>query len=128
MGIRRINSSTVLLVLFVIAAVAVVTLVHGPLDPIPRLRASATSPDGSLTVKVYQNRIVLFPPRGVRVVVKVFNKQGETVYEKNVFEDGWWHDVGLMYNKIDFEADEIRVGPKQRVEDYFVIKRAELKS
>ena len=127
MRLKRVSLSTVFLVLFVIAVVAGVTLVHGPLDPVPRLRASATNPDGSLTVKVYQKRPDLFPPMGVAVVVKVFNRQGETVYEKTVFEDGWWHDVGEMYKKIYFDADEIRVGPKQLWTDYFVIKRAELK-
>ena len=84
MKLRRINSLTVFLVLFALAVVAGITYFYGPLDPVPRLHASATNPDGSLAVKVYKERLTLLPASGVRVVAKVYNREGETMYERRV--------------------------------------------
>jgi uncharacterized membrane protein len=48
-----------LLLVVVVIVVAAFTYVVGPLDSVPRKRASATSPDGALTVEVFKQRLAV---------------------------------------------------------------------
>ena len=101
----------------------------GPLDSIPRLRATAQSPDGSLLVNVYKQRLALYPKPRVGILVRIYENGEKLVYEKIIFEDGLWdHDIGEMYQNIYFNDSEILIGPKYSPEENFVIKRADLKA
>ena len=128
MTLTRVRTSLVLVTVIIIASVALLTYVDGPIDRIPRIWASATSPDGTFTVKVYKKRLALLPTNRVGILVRIWNKQGQLVYDRIIFQDNWWYyDIGDMYKNIVFDRDEIRVGPKFTPDDYFVIKKSELK-
>ena len=96
-----------------ICGVGLLVYVTGFLDYIPRLRASAKSPDGSLTVRIYQQRIIprpFFARMGA--TAKIYNNQGNLIFEKEIYHDDDWDDtVGTAYNKIEFVGEEIRIGP-----------------
>jgi len=99
-------------------------------DFIPRLRASAKSPDGALTVKVYQVRLMprpFFPRMGA--VAKVYDRNEEIVYENIIFHDSDWDDtLGSAFNKISFEGDEIHIGPGfYDSSQVYVIKKSDLR-
>jgi len=100
----------------------------GPLDRAPRLRATGRSPDGELLVKVFKQQQSLFPVFRVGIHVRIYDRQNNLLFDKFIFEDGWWHwDVGDMYSSVEFTKDEIHVGPGYSPGDYYAIKRAELK-
>jgi hypothetical protein len=118
----------VVTVIAVICSWAAVNI-FGPLDSIPRLRANAVNTDRTLSVKVYKKRLSSFSTTGVGILVRVYDGQNNLLYDKVVFEDGWWDaDVGEMYSKIVFAGDEIKIGPKFSPDDYFVIKKSDLNS
>lgn len=117
--------------ILVVVAVAIlvfgVVKTFGPFDSLPRLRASARSPDGKLTVKVFRQMLQHFPSLRVGLFVRVYNDQEKLIYERKIFEDGWWdEDFGEMYKNIVFDGEEIRIGPKFDAADYFVIRKSEL--
>lgn len=96
---------------------------------VPQLRARANSPDGELTVEVYQKRLFprpIFPRMGA--VAKIYDRRGTLVYEKLIYGDDDFDDtVGSSYNKISFEGDEIRIGPDPyQPAKNFVVKKSEL--
>ncbi len=81
-------------------------------DYIPRLRASAVSPDGAFIVKVYEKRLIprpLFPRMGA--TAEVYDRGGNLVYEKLIYNDDDWDDTVSGFNQISFEGDEIHIGP-----------------
>lgn len=117
----------------VLVVVAVAILVYGvvrtfgPFDSLPRLRASARSPDGKFTVKVFREMVQHYPSLRVGLFVRVYDDKEHLIYERKIFEDGWWdEDFGEMYKNIVFEGEEIRIGPKFDTTDYFVIRKSEL--
>jgi hypothetical protein len=99
----------------------------GPLDHIPRLHASAQSPDGTLTVKVYRQTVSFTRPE-YDVIAKVFDRRGNLVYERKIYQESMWSELDNLYRNITFEGDEIHIGPKFSADEYFVIKRSELRS
>ena len=100
------------------------TYLFGPVDPIPRLHASAVSPGGEVTVKVYRKRVSLRPPE-VAVFARVYDRRGELLLEKKVFADGSWYDAERMFRRITFEGGEIRIGPKYVPWEYVAIRAEE---
>lgn len=112
------------LALFLIICVGGFTYLFGPIDPIPRLHASAESPDRELMVKVYRKRVLLWRP-AFAVIARVYDKRGELLCEKELYADGWWYDAGYMYRRITFEGGEIRIGPKFSPNGYAVIHEGE---
>ena len=104
--------------------------VTGVFDYIPHLRASAKSPDGALTVKVYQKRLMprpFFPRMGA--IAKVYDGDGNLVYEKLFFRDSDWDDtLGYAFKEISFEGEEIRISPGfYDPSQAYVIRKSELK-
>jgi hypothetical protein len=112
------------LALFLIICVGGFTYLFGPIDPIPRLHASAESPDREITVKVYRKRVPLWPP-AFAVIAKVYDKRSEVLLEKELYADGWWYDAEYMYRRITFEGGDILIGPKFSFNEYAVIREAE---
>lgn len=107
----------------------VLVYVTGLVDFIPQLRASAKSPDGELTVSVYQKRITprpLFARMGA--YVEVVDQKGALVFEKEIYHDDDFDDtVGGAFKEISFEGDEIRIGPGAYDQNkLFTIMRSEL--
>src|SRR5205814_10334563 len=100
----------------------------GPLDRVPRLRATGRSPDGELLVEVFEQKESVFSSFKIGILVRIYDKRGKLLFDKFIFEDCWWYfDVGDMYSGVEFTNDEIHVGPGYSPEDYFPIKRADLK-
>jgi hypothetical protein len=125
---RPVKSTHVIGLLIIIGLIGVFIYHFGPLDSIPRLRASAISPDRSLTVKVYKQRLALYPNLRVGVLVKIYDEEGRKIYDKIIFEDGWWNeDIGEMYTRIMFNDSEILIGPKFSPDEYYIIKKDDLK-
>jgi hypothetical protein len=93
--------------------VGAIHFVTGVFDYIPRLRAQATSPDGALTVRVYQKRLMpkpFFPRMGA--VAKVYDRNGNLVYENIFFRDSDFDDtLASAFKQISFDDDEIVIGP-----------------
>ena len=112
------------LALFLIICVGGFTHLFGPIDPIPRLHASAESPDREVTVKVYRKRVFHWPP-AFAVIARVYYKRGELLFEKELYADGWWYDAEYMYRRVTFDGGEIRIGPKFSPNEYAVIREAE---
>jgi hypothetical protein len=82
----------------------------GPLDYRPRLEASAKSPDGSLTVKVFRQRNPSYSIfAGAEMYVKVYGEDGSLMHERLIGKDGAWDELNHAYKKIDFEGDVIRI-------------------
>jgi len=78
----------IIIALTLICCVGLIVYMTGLLDYIPRLRASATSPDGELTVMVYRKRLMprpVFPRMGA--IAKVYDRSGNLVYENIIFHD-----------------------------------------
>lgn len=112
----------------VILSISAFLYVFGPIDHIPRIRAVSKSPDGALVVRVYKKRLSLLPTVRTGILVRILDARQDVLYERIIFEDSWWHhDFEDMYTQIVFEGDEIRIGPKFTPNDYFVIKRTELR-
>jgi hypothetical protein len=122
--IPRPGKTGIFLLVVVVIVVAAFTYVVGPLDSVPRKRASATSPDGALTVEVFKQRLSLFPKLRVGILVRVTDQTNKLLYEKIIFEEGWWNaDIGEMFKQITFSGDEIRIGPMFSPDEYFTIRR-----
>lgn len=114
----------------VFGAIGLAVYLRGAIDFIPRLRASANSPDGRWTVRVYQQRLVagpLFPRMGA--VARVYDRNEGLVFENIIFDDDDWDDeLGGSFNTILFEGEEIRIGPGvYDPKQFFVIKTDDLK-
>jgi len=62
-------------------------------------------------------------------VAKVYDRNGEIIYENIFFRDSDWDDtLGSAFNKISFEGDEIRIGPGfYDSSKVYVIKKSELR-
>lgn len=125
------KSRVLISVLVFVVLVGALQLGTGVFDFIPRLRAQATSPDGALTVKIYQKRLMpgpLFPRMGA--VAKVFDSSGHLVHEDLFFRDSDFdntlHDA---FKQIVFEGEEIVIGPGfyDRSQRY-IIRRSDWKS
>ena len=112
------------LVVLLVLCVGGFTHLCGPVDSIPRLHASAESPDGAVTVKVYRKRSSLRHPKVV-VLARVYDRRGELLLQKELFEGGWWYDTELMFRHITFRGGEIRLGPIYGPDQYEVIREAE---
>jgi hypothetical protein len=130
MNLKAQKSRLLIVLLVLVSFVGLFHYVTGVFDYIPRLRASASSHDGELTVKVYQKRLMprpFFPRMGA--VAKVYDRHGEIVYENIFFRDSDWDDtLGGAFNKISFEGDEIHIGPGFYDSRYvYVIKKSDLK-
>lgn len=102
-----------IILLFLLTCVGVLIHVTGLYDYIPQLRASAKSPDGEFSVRVYQKRFSprpFFPRMGV--IAKIYDKNETLLYEKIIYEDDDWDDtVGFVYKEISFDGEEIHIGP-----------------
>lgn len=125
--LRRVRLYMVSLALFVIASIWLLTYVIGPLDTVPRNRISTESPDQVLTVQVVKKRVSLCPLR-VALIARIYDDKDSLIFEKQIFEDGWWNeDVGEMYSKVVFVGDEILIGPGFSPDEYFIIKKSDLR-
>ena len=82
-----------LAVLFILC-LAGFTCFFGPLDTLPRLHASAQSPDGEFTVKVYRRRVSLPPSSEIDLIARVYDRRGDLMFEKEIFEEGMWSENG----------------------------------
>ena len=103
--------------------------VTGALDYIPRLHASAKSPDGALTVMVYRKRLSPGPFFArLGAIAEVYDGDGKLVYKDTIYKDDDWDDtLGDAYKQISFTDDEIRIGPKAyRPDSSVVIRKSEL--
>src|SRR5258705_12400289 len=78
----RPGKTGIFLLVVVVIVVTAFTYVVGPLDSVPRKRASATSPDGALTVEVFKQRLSLFPKLRVGILVRVTDQTNKPLYEK----------------------------------------------
>jgi hypothetical protein len=105
-----------------------ITYFYGPFDSIPRLHASAQSPDGAFTVKVYRKRVSHPPAPRIDVIAKVFDQQSNLIYEKKIYDEGSWSELDNLFRNITFENDEIRIGPKFSPDEYVVIRKLDLKA
>jgi len=112
-----------------VGCVMLLHIVTGVFDYIPRLRAQAKSPDGSLTVKVYQKRLMprpFFPRMGA--VAKIFDANGNLIREDIFFRDSDFDDtLDDAFKQISFEGDEIVIGPgfyDRRL--VYIIRRSDL--
>lgn len=126
------KSSKIWLVIPAIILVVCAGLIHftGLLDFIPSLRVSAKSPDGELTVMVYQQRLSprpFFPRMGA--IAKVYDRNENLVYENIIYHDDDWDDtVGTAFNQIDFQEGEIHIRPGAYDKNKaYIIKKADLK-
>lgn len=125
---KHVKTPQVVITVVVITVISLFVYIFGPLDKIPRLRVSAISPDKTLIVKVYKQRLSFYPTLRVGISVNIYDNQNTLLYDKVIFEDGWWNaDIGEMYSQISFVNDEIRIGPKFSPDDYYVIKKSELR-
>lgn len=109
---------------------ALVVYYMGLHDFIPVLRTSAQSPNGEITVEVYQQRLFprpFFPRMGA--ITKVYNKQRNLVFDEVIYSDNDFDDtVGEAYKHISFVGDEIQISPGPYIrERSFVIKISNLK-
>jgi hypothetical protein len=107
------KSRILIFALVIVVLVGAVHLITGVFDYIPRLRAQAISPDGTLTVKVYQKRLMprpFFPRMGA--VAKVYDRNGNLVYQNIFFRDSDFDDtLADAFKQISFQTDEIVIGP-----------------
>ena len=126
---RNLQKYWLIISLILVCVVGFFVYITGALDYIPRLRASAQSPDGALTVRVYQKRLALRPffPR-MGAIAKVFDQNEKLVYEKTIFsDDDWGNTLGDAYTQIVFVGEEIRISPKPYDRAVpFTIKKADL--
>ena len=82
----------------------------GPLDYHPRLHASAVSPDGALTVKVFRQRNPSYSFFvGAELYAKVYDRDGKLLYERLIGADGAWDELNYSYREIDFDGNCIRI-------------------
>jgi hypothetical protein len=130
MNLKSKKRRFLILSIILVALAGLFHYVTGVFDYIPRLRASAKSPDGVLTVKVYQKRLMprpFFPRMGA--VAKVYDGNGDVVYENIIFRDSDWEDtLGSTFNQISFEGEEIRIGPGfYDSTQVYVIRKSDLK-
>ncbi len=94
------------------STVGAIIYIMGLYDYIPQLRASAVSPDGRFSVKVYQKRLMprpFFPRMGA--TAEVYDRSGNLIYEKLIYNDDDWDDAVSGFNEISFESNEIHIGP-----------------
>jgi hypothetical protein len=116
-------------VCFGLAVISLFVYITGALDLIPRLHASANSPDGDLSIQVYRKRLALGPlfPR-MGAIAKIYDKNGRLVYEETIYRDDDWDDtVGHSYSQISFMGDEIHIGPNPyRKDSPYILKKSEL--
>src|SRR3954471_15906910 len=107
------KSRILIFALVIVVLVGAVHLITGVFDYIPRLRAQAISPDGTLTVKVYQKRLMprpFFPRMGA--VAKVYDRNGNLVYQNIFFRASDFDDtLADAFKQISFQTDEIVIGP-----------------
>jgi hypothetical protein len=115
-----------LAVLFILC-LAGFTYFFGPLDSLPRLHASAQSPDGALTVKVYRQRISLPPSSEIDLIARVYDRRGNLIYEKEIFEESMWSELDTLFKNIIFDGETIRIGPSFDPAWYYVIEPKDLK-
>jgi len=115
-----------LAVLFILC-LAGFTYIFGPLDSLPRLHASAQSPDGALTVKVYRQRVSLPPSSEIDLIARVYDRHGDLVFEEKIFQEGMWGELDTLFRNIRFDSDTISIGPGFDPGWYFVIERKGLK-
>jgi uncharacterized lipoprotein YbaY len=102
------------------------TYFFGPLDSFPRLHASAQSPDGTFTVKVYRKRVSLPPSSEIDLIAKVYDRQSNLVFEKKIFQEGMWSELNDLFRNIIFDGDKILIGPSFDPDWYYIIERADL--
>lgn len=103
------------------------TYFFGPLDSLPRLHASAQSPDGEFTVKVYRRRVSLPPSPEIDLVARVYDARGNLIFEKEIFGESMWSELDTLFRNILFDEDTIRIGPSFDPAWYYVIERKDLK-
>ena len=123
---KRLQQIALWVLLPSIVILSAFTYFCGPIDHIPRLHASAQSPDGVITVKVFRQTVSFTRPE-YDVIAKVFDQHGNLVYERKIYQESMWSELDNQYRNITFQGDEIRIGPKFSADEYFVIKRSELK-
>jgi len=96
----------------------------GPLGYRPQLEASAVSPDGTFSVKVFRQRS---PSHswylGAEMHVRVYDDRERVVYEKMIGIDGAWSELDDAFQDIKFEGDTICIS--QLWGRASVIKRSE---
>ena len=107
MKTRTIHPYLVVAVIFLILGVWGFTYFFGPLDSIPRLHATAESPDGTLKVEVYRKRVSLLPNPQIDMIAKVYDRNGNLVYERVILREGMWSETENLYRRIIFAGDEI---------------------
>ncbi|HKQ75770.1 MAG TPA: hypothetical protein VJ810_18880 [Blastocatellia bacterium] len=115
---------------FAVAIALVIGLVYwyfGPLDPIPRFKASGVCADDGLKITVYQKRISSIPVSRVGVLVRITDPNQNKLFEKIIVEDGWWYwDFENLYTEVKCDKDTISIGPGFDPKDYYKIPRADI--
>ena len=127
MRFRTIHPYLAALAVIFILCLAGFTYLFGPLDSLPRLHASAQSPDGELTVRVYRKRESLPPSPKIVLIAKVYDGQGNLVFEKEIFQEGMWSELDSLFRNIIFDGAAIRIGPSFDPAWHYVIERKDLK-
>jgi len=127
MKIRTIHPYLAAAILFLILGVWGFFYFFGPLDSVPRMHASAISPDGSLKVEVYRKRVSLLPNSQIDMIAKVKDGKGNLLYEKVVLQEGMWSETENLYLNIVFAGDEIQLRPGWGDDDFYSIRRSDLK-
>lgn len=115
-----------LAVLFILC-LAGFTYFFGPLDSLPRLHASAQSPDGTLTVKVYRQRVSLPPTSDIHLIAKVYDRQSNLVSEKKIFQEAMWSELDMLFRNIRFDGETISISPGFDAAGSYVIDKKNLK-
>lgn len=81
----------------------------GPLGYRPQLEASAMSPDGKLSVKVFRQRNPSYSWHlGAEMHLKVYDRQDRILFEKMIGRDGMWSELDDAFHDIRFDGDSIR--------------------
>ena len=75
-------------------------------------------------MKVYRKRVSLLPSKVV-VLARVYDRRGGLLLERELFADGYWADTDLMFRRITFEGDEVRIGPKWSPGEYVAVTESE---
>ncbi len=118
-----------IIVALVLVLVGFIAWAFGPVDTIPRVRATGLCDGGRLRVNVYQQRLRVLPTSRVAIVVRITDASSNLLFERTVFEDGWWHqDIGDMYSKVQCAEDAVYVGPKFDPRDFYRISKTEFLS
>lgn len=116
-----------LIVIAAVLSVGIFVRLFGPVDSIPRERASELCYNEEIKVTISEKRLSSIPVSRVGILVRITDQRGTVLFDQIIFEDGWWYeDIGEMYKNVRCTDDAIFIGPKFDPEDYYKIPRSTL--